>query len=423
MKALCFAVAIVCFAFALGCDDQRLPLYAEIVRFHSEQSARVELSIQRFIDPPTMPRLANDSLVFVSRTRLLQNNIYFFARLSSSFDQLALAMQKHLELDGFKPNLSIKDNIARGRTFESVLALSAFCHLEEIAQFAQRFEARGKLQFKRPLNVAIYGEVFSSQEEMDAIAKSDNALYVASADMIFLLPPANEQGLPLAMHEGVLAHEFHHRIFFNKVWRNPGFENLWSVFLSRYDGEKSRISKRSRIILNSLDEGLADTFAVAFTGLPNYLNVSLTERASETLRLQRNLNGLFAQNATYDSLRDALLPTTLMNMCGEKSNDFTNQKFNVYCLGTIVAKAIYEASSRDINVLRKKMLPLIFLSLDRVAEAVDKEILFDVDIFLAAMVANAKKHSPELVMPICDEIKKRFSSLVTKERLPACLTF
>ncbi len=403
---------------ALTCHRQQVVQFAEIIGLDKDAPREVTLRVVQLQPLSDRATLANERMVVTTGARLLQHLIGQWAGVSHSFEELAKRLDESMRHQPLELALSTDDGIARGRSFESMLALSAFSHLEEIFSFTASYNPR--LAFKRPLNVAIYGEILLPDGQTQAVSKNDNVLYVGSADTIFLLPLGKEQGLPLTMHEGVLAHEFHHRIFFNTIWNNPGFSNLWPLFKSRYNVNDTRLSRRSRVLLNALDEGLADVFAVAFTGLPNYLDISLTERATDSLRRQRDLLGAFVNVATYDLLATSDLPIRYVELCGENSNNFENQKFNAYCLGTVVAKTLFEASRSNAKALREDFLPLITPALNGVARALDEGRQFDLDIFFDELSLLVKQRSSSLHERLCSEIKKRFASIGTEQRLPSC---
>jgi hypothetical protein len=406
----------------LGCKDFHASS-AEIVGLNPSKPGEFSLQVVKFVDIPSLPHLLSEKMRFVTKARLRQGSISEEAQKSQSFADLLDALQNKIDGKPLNLNLSIENEIARGQTFESMLALSAYCHLEKIFFFAKEKAKVGDDLFNRPLTVAVYGEILSDDRKAPTVSKSDNAIYVGSADTVFLLPLGKEEGLPLAMHEGVLAHEFHHRIFFKKIWDNPDYPNLWSLFQSRYDPFNIRLEMRSRILLNALDEGLADIFAIAFTGLPDYLDVSLTHKNTEALRRQRDINGDFAREITYDFLRETKTKNDLLEACGEKAEDFTSPKFNVYCLGTIIARTIFLASSENLQILRELVLPVVVESLSKIAAKLDRGHQFELDIFFDELVVQSQKVSSEFSTNLCRQLRERFASLATPERIPSCRDF
>lgn len=416
LSSILLLLLVVC--FSTNCSPPKDIRFAEVVALR-RSSPGFSLQVTPFLEQPPLPTLATKKMVFVTGAQLRQHLIAQTAVVSSSFGELWLTLDTSMEHQPFKLDIATDDGVARGRSFESVLALSAYSHFEHIFSFARSVNAT--LDFKRPLTVAIYGEILSPSGQEHVFSKNDNALYVGSADTVFLLPLGKEGGLPLTMHEGVLAHEFHHRIFFNAVWNNPGYKNLWSIFQSRY--QRSRLDDRSRTLLNALDEGLADLFAVAFTGLPDYLSMSLTQTSSLGLRKQRDLNGAFAHVVTFDMLATDGLPTTFIELCGAEAKNFENAQFNVYCLGTVIAKTLFQTARSDNAVLRHDVLPLIELALNAVAAHLDAGNQFSLDIFFEALARLTEVQSKQLHQRFCNEVQQRFLSLATIARIPSCKEF
>lgn len=405
----------------VGCHKDSTLNLVEIVGLNPNNPREFSLQLASLSDGTDLSTLESNTLKFVARARLMQDLISAYAKESTSFTELAKSLQSSMMAQPLELDLATSDGISRGKTFESMLALSAFYHLDRVISFAKAHLDLDSEAHTAPLTVAVYGQILANEQYPFPMTMTDNAIYVGSADTIFLLPVGSENGLPLPMHEGVLAHEFHHRIFFKQIWANKEMSNLWPLFQSRYDQDQQRLSNRSRIILNGLDEGLADVFAVAFTGVPAYLSVSLTAEKSRKIKEQRDLDGRFAELATYDSLAKSKLDNELLSMCAEDAVDFQNLKFNAYCLGTVIAKSIYEAADKNIANLAGVAVPVIAHSLTSVANKLNRSDDFELDVFLDAMAYNAATRSADFKRKFCAQIKSRFASLATIERIPSCL--
>ena len=138
-------------------------------------------------------------------------------------------------------------------------------------------------------------------------------LISAAFNPIALFPIGENKGLPMSMNEGVLAHEYHHRLFFNQLWVNNNSEKRWHRYQARYN-QKKKIQKRSHILLSATDEALADLFAVAYTGLPNFMAASLTSDKARLINEERELEGAFATKATYEILATSNLGPIYANI-------------------------------------------------------------------------------------------------------------
>ena len=148
----------------------------------------------------------------------------------------------------------------------------------------------------------------------------------------------------------------------------------WLRYKSRYNTKKNLIQKRSLILLSATDEALADLFAVAYTGLPNYMAVSLTTDKARLISEQRGLEGDFAEKTSYEDLLRSNLEENLQRYCPAKSYNFTNSKFNIYCLATIIAKVFYEACDKNTSEIASIALPIIHSALPVIGDKIKIKI-------------------------------------------------
>jgi hypothetical protein len=360
------------------------------------------------------------NFIYLSDVKIMQKDLVHAALASQSFDHMRYTIQKNLHASFLNPIIAESDGVFRAGTFESLLALSAFYHFEKIRSFA---EQQGLLQTehnKRKLHVGIYGEIYATNSDLLPAVSHDNAAYVGSADVILLFLAGNKTGLPMSMNEGILAHEYHHRLFFNQLWVNNNSQTRWLRYQARYKPKKKIVQKRSQILLSATDEALADLFAIAYTGVTNFMAVSLTHEKTKIINDQRDLNGEFAKKATYEALALSILKPSLRKYCPAKSHNFTNAQFNIYCLATVIAKVFYEACDKDAKKLGSVALPLIHSVLPSIGRILDKNEPYDLELFFEEFARRSKNFDAVFHEKFCDQLKRRFVSLIINNRIPSC---
>jgi hypothetical protein len=269
--------------------------------------------------------------------------------------------------------------------------------------------------------VAMYGDLALSELLPLPVRSADNTAYVVLIDgwLNFRAVLLNE-GVPFAMNPGVVAHELHHRVFFHNVFGGDAFENwrAWAV---------GGGSQRAGNLVRGLDEGLADVFAVAFTGDPSFMSPSLAGRF-DTQAQRRDLDGELAQAVSYEALRDALLPVELQNHCGfspDLEDQLAAPQLNVYCVGTALARALWEGADFDVEVLRRDVLPAVNRALPEVGRTIaarsgSNELVFDLDVFLQE---SAERLPDDVRGAVCDAYRARFATFFEpRDGLPAAVT-
>ena len=175
-------------------------------------------------------------------------------------------------------DLSRNQDVYRSHDFNSLLALSAFSgiqrvwswYVDQIGDVSAATQEKGYVVF--------YGDVVPSRFLPLPMVQMDNAVYLAGVDVWMVFPVGNQEGVPYAMNHGVLAHEFHHRIFFQSVWAVHAFERWKSILNSEADISASE--QRSLNLLRALDEGLADINAIGFTRNVAFMDPSFLTKIS-----------------------------------------------------------------------------------------------------------------------------------------------
>lgn len=247
----------------------------------------------------------------------------------------------------------------------------------------------------------------------------DNAAYNPMTDSFILVPHLYAEGVPLAAAQGVIAHEFGHRVFQHNVLNAHG--SPWLNMTTDQD----------LLVLLGLNEGAADVFTVAMMQDPDFLRPSVaagpnTHQGMHRLADQRQFGGPLAEVMTWQSLLAGEHPDD----CGDPliegdldEDELATYVFNFYCVGTLSAQVMWEAAGRDTRVLRDELAPSfrrgLFLLRERQV-TLDEEgeaPLFTVASYLDA-IASAL---PDAYRPAwCDAATVRFAPVVDATSVPAC---
>ena len=248
------------------------------------------------------------------------------------------------------------------------------------------------------------------------LLSSDNAAYLPPLDGWLALRSATQEGVPFAMHRGVAAHEFGHRLFFQNVFGKEAAFEVWrdQTFAESLTDDELR----SQMLLKGVDEGLADIFAVAVMRDVNTIPEAFTEAGGVFVPEadRRDFEGAFATAATWDNLRELSLDTALLQSCGLTREEF-KVSFNFYCVGTVLAASLWETANRDVDVLADEVMPAIVRALPAVGDALAAGTPFDLPLLLEPIAAELP---PDLRARACQRFGERFESLVVAGAVPTC---
>lgn len=261
--------------------------------------------------------------------------------------------------------LSWNGNFYQATDFDSLYMITAYYWFERVLDFYTDVIRDKTSATQSPVMISVYGAFTSQGLVKVPTGFVDNSSYQPLEDMFRMFRVGDQEGLPYEMNPGVVAHEFQHRIFHHAVFQSKGKA-----------GYSAWRETRAKYVLKAIDEGLADIHAVGFSKDPNFLGDAA-----------RDLDGAFAQTATSENLVDSS---------------------NYYLLGTVIAKTIWEAADRDVEVLRADFLPQINRSLGNLDN-------YDVDTLWREIL---KMLSSEKQVKLCKEIRIRFQSIYS--RIKAC---
>ena len=337
--------------------------------------------------------------------------------IGSDFDDV-VAQKRGTGGTDLMPRMSFDGTRYVALDFETLTYFTLFENFEEAFQFASAIYGDDSGASGDKGIVALFGSLQLAEGLPIPIVSSDNAAYVPLVDGWLALRTGIQDGVPFAMHRGVIAHEFGHRLFFHNAFiDNEGGFDVWR---QRLDTELGAADVRAQTLLSGVDEGLADLFAIAALGDKDAVNRAFAEAGGlfEGEADRRDLEGEFATVATYDNLAQLAVDTTFLEACSLTAENFAGS-FNFYCLGTVVAAALWDGSGRDLGVLRTEVGPAVVRALPRVGEVLVQGTLFDVDVLLEAIAATLGPGGRKDA--VCAAFSARFASLVAGGRVPSCL--
>lgn len=332
------------------------------------------------------------------------------------------------------PNaLSLRINNDKGvlyaQDFDSLLYLTSWHYFEVAFDYYQNQLHDDSTGSTDHGLIGFYGEVAALDELPIPVLTNDNAAYVSAGDCWALLRVGLQEGAPFAGNQGVIAHEFQHRIFFHHVFAdNPIAFDAWRNFIAITDvtdADAQTAINRQNNVLRGIDEGLADIFAIGLVEDVGFIGQSTGGIYSE-VDVQRDLNAAFATNATYDNLDgtdpNVRLPDALLNLCGtgEQGKPFiSSRNMNPYCLGTVVARSLWDASQQNPQILREQTLPVVLDALTEMSNRLathwqnEQKFVFAIPEFLDVVAQKAQESgNTPLAADICSNWQARFTSLM-----------
>lgn len=164
----------------------------------------------------------------------------------------------------------------------------------------------------------LYFPEMSEGPASDLVVLRDNAIWDPIGRRFAVLPFEDIQELPMGMNLGIVAHEFSHAVFSNRVFPQGGVP--WIYEESFKDPQKW---SRPMNISRSLNEGLADFFGAMVSGDPKFISKSLS-----IINDERRLDPEAPRCMSRD-MEDAyqLLP---------------DSQYNPYPLGSVLATTLWE---------------------------------------------------------------------------------
>lgn len=338
------------------------------------------------------------------------------AKAGDSFQE----MRDESRGDGGKdmnPRMSFDGERYVAEDLTTLTYFTVFDQFEEAWQFAEELGDDSGATNDKAL-IGIDATVVAADLIPLPILTSDNAAYAAPLDAWLTLRVATQDGIPFAMAAPVLAHELHHRVFHRNVFDDEDAFALWRKRVVDQTDEEAKATR----ILQGVDEGLADLFSLGHTGDVDGLRRTFALAGGRFVpeAERRDLEGDFADAATYQALATNTLDSSFLQACNSSgTNDlYAEDGFNFYCIGTIVARALWDGSGRDIEVLRGDVLPAVNRALSDVGDTLVGGTLFDVDVFLEPFVRELPPGARR--DEVCARLAERFAEIVDAGRIPSC---
>ncbi len=318
---------------------------------------------------------------------------------------------------GIAPRMSYDGTRWVAQDFDTLFYFTVFANFEQAWLYYRDVIGDESAATSEPSVVGMYAQL-ESQLLSVPLLTSDNAAYAAPFDGWLTLRVGVQDGVPFAMHKGVIGHEFQHRVFFQNMFGAQGFD----VWAKRFDATADAELQRSTVLMNGCDEGLADLFAIGLnedvhTLVDGFAGAGfLFAEAAES----RDLEGAYAHTATFETLERGELDAELLQGCGATTagDNYAAPGFNFYCIGTLLARALWDGAGRDMEVLREDLLPAVNRALRSLGDVMRTGELFRVELLLASITAELPGGA--LRTETCAAMTEKFSSLVVADQVPAC---
>ena len=236
-----------------------------------------------------------------------------------------------------EPKLARAGSVWVPQDAPSAVALATYATMEALRKWETAIYPDTDKVYPRKLILEV--AVKSSGEEV-----TDNAFYVPAWDVV-LVVPYKEGGIPLAVNQGVIAHEHFHVQFWHHMMGPMIQKAEQEVGDRELKKDEETQLKENLLLLRALNEGLADFYGYAFTGQARFINPSeiMSAESAKVRALDFDFIGL---DRSFMTLRQNMM----INGAGD-----TCMSGSPYCLGTQVARLLYQmAEGRP-----SKAVPLI----------------------------------------------------------------
>lgn len=227
-----------------------------------------------------------------------------------------------------EPHLTNAGGVCVPQDVPSSLALNAYAQFERLEVFENELGTKDQITWPRKVGVEILlkGRPFDVQ---------NNAHYYGQQDVITLVPYTISSELPVSLNQGIVAHEHFHAHFQAQVVRYLN-RNLGVSVEDLERSDSSSPEGLNNFVLRGWNEGLADFFAVTYTGSPNFFAASVKAPGRDVrLDIARFLTGddfqAMAKNLTSSSTE----------------KQFLNLTANAYGQGALLARLMWRLSRQS----------------------------------------------------------------------------
>jgi hypothetical protein len=396
---------------ALACGPVKGPLVVEALVPDGTSAKMADIELTTVTDLST-----GEGELFDVRSGMVLNEGDFLAamREGASYDDIVTRVRGGRG-QGVSPRMSFDGTRWVAQDFDTLFYFTVFANFEQSWLYYRDVVGDESAATSERSLVGMYAEL-ESQLLSVPLLTSDNAAYAAPFDGWLTLRVGVQDGVPFAMHKGVIGHEFQHRVFFQNMFGAEGFD----VWARRFDETPEADLVRSTVLMNGCDEGLADLFAIGLNENVHAIDEGfaaagfLFASAAES----RDLEGSFASGATFEALDQGTLPSELVSACFASGEGGTIDTlgFNFYCIGTVLARALWDGTDRDIGVLRDDLLPAVNRALRALGAVMRSGSLFQIELLLEAIATELP--AGDLRDGVCGAFNEKFSSLMPQ--VPTC---
>jgi hypothetical protein len=384
--------AVLGAAIGVGCAPLAGPIDAEVVVFDPDADEGYALATRTLTSPLDLAAGRGSVVDVVAGTEDLLATVA--SNIGAPEPDTFAAFVQHNRTDAgpIAAALSVDGDRVVADDWESLLYLSAVHGFEQVFAFAADVGVdegpRGhtRVRYHHRIHVGVVERI-----------GTDNAAYNPRTDEWLLYPTMLQLWGPLSGNANVLAHEFGHRVFQYAVFAGPAF----AVWRDLDVAPTTRDERRRTQVLDGVNEGFADLFAIAFANDVDAVRV-LDNRA---------MSSPFAQDVTLESIEDDGHPDVCSGVPGDES-------FNFYCIGTVFAAAVVAGVDGEAARVRDELLPeLMHHALPAVGERLADGTPFALPLLLNEVARARPDGAPRAAM--CAAFADRFSSVMNE--VTSCL--
>lgn len=237
---------ILVLAVACGPGDVAGSVKVEIVAVGADGSYGIEVET---VEVRSLRRLEGETTRFVTGA------------------ELAVEEDNELEVRGGRPiqlRLAESGGVYESLDYEGLIALSAYHHMQEAHALFREVGLGEGTKTLPQMDSLFLPALDGASPSLSSLR--DNAAYAYTEDSFLLLRESVLDEVPLAANQGIIAHEFSHAVL----------DYLTTTAAGEIVRPEARLSwdRPSVNHWRSVDEGLADVFAAAFTGDPDFIRPS-----------------------------------------------------------------------------------------------------------------------------------------------------
>lgn len=288
-----------------------------------------------------------------------------------------------------EPKLTKSGNVWIPQDVPSAVALSTYASLERIRKWETAISPAAEKVYPRQIVLDI--AVKSNLGTM-----TDNAMYVPGWDVVLVLPYSGG-GIPLAVNEGIMAHEHFHVQFFHQATND-----VMNLDDRRMTTAQENTYKENFEMIRAWNEGLADFYGYAFTHQARFMDASKIGNPVDML--------VRALDIPFESLsRSFMEGVTSVSAEARSRAEGTCRGGSYYCLGTQVSRLLFqmsEGSPVKTNQLIRRMYET-FPEWKKSMNAQFTKTTLRTEDFLTWMFS---KPSAKLETKQCDLLKKAMGS-------------